>query len=81
MSVMPVMCGFLQARLQQYMVTTDEQLISLTHAIKNCPVINNSRQESQASERATVGRRLVDNVGRWRLIVLRLLLNYLISSE
>ncbi|OBS72589.1 hypothetical protein A6R68_12837 [Neotoma lepida] len=51
-----------QARLQQYMVTTDEQLISLTHAIKNCPVINNSRQESQASERATVGRRLVDNV-------------------
>ncbi|XP_028608270.1 spindle and centriole-associated protein 1 [Grammomys surdaster] len=52
----------MQARLQQYMVTTDEQLISLTHAIKNCPVINNSRQESQASERATVGRRLVDNV-------------------
>ncbi|XP_051005934.1 spindle and centriole-associated protein 1 [Acomys russatus] len=51
-----------QARLQQYMVTTDEQLISLTHAIKNCPVINNSRQESQASERAAMGRRLVDNV-------------------
>ncbi|XP_055481116.1 spindle and centriole-associated protein 1 isoform X1 [Psammomys obesus] len=51
-----------QARLQQYMVTTDEQLISLTHAIKNCPVINNYRQESQASERAPMGRRLVDNV-------------------
>ncbi|XP_040126299.2 spindle and centriole-associated protein 1 isoform X9 [Ictidomys tridecemlineatus] len=49
-----------QARLQQYMVTTDEQLISLTHAIKNCPVINNSRQESQATEReATVLRRTV----------------------
>lgn len=52
----------MQARLQQYMVTTDEQLISLTHAIKNCPVINNSRQESQAPERAAMGRRLVDNV-------------------
>ncbi|KAL6038571.1 hypothetical protein STEG23_023230, partial [Scotinomys teguina] len=51
-----------QARLQQYMVTTDEQLISLTHTIKNCPVINNSRQEGQASERAPAGRRLVDNV-------------------
>ncbi|KAL1787742.1 hypothetical protein HispidOSU_008355 [Sigmodon hispidus] len=51
-----------QARLQQYMVTTDEQLISLTHAIKNCPVINNSRQESQESERAGMGRRLVDNI-------------------
>lgn len=51
-----------QARLQQYMVSTDEQLISLTHIIKNCPVINNSRQESQASERATLGRRLMDNV-------------------
>ncbi|XP_012972354.2 spindle and centriole-associated protein 1 isoform X2 [Mesocricetus auratus] len=52
----------MQARLQQYMVTTDEQLISLTHAVKNCPVINNSRQESQASERAAMSRRLVDNV-------------------
>ncbi|XP_059132850.1 spindle and centriole-associated protein 1 [Peromyscus eremicus] len=51
-----------QARLQQYMVSTDEQLISLTHTIKNCPVINNSRQESQASERTTLGRRLMDNV-------------------
>ncbi|XP_029426212.1 spindle and centriole-associated protein 1 isoform X3 [Nannospalax galili] len=45
-----------QARLQQYMVTTDEQLISLTHVIKNYPVINNSRQESQASDRAASGR-------------------------
>lgn len=36
------------------MVSTDEQLISLTQAIKSCPVINNSRQESQAAEgRAT----------------------------
>ncbi|XP_040836407.1 spindle and centriole-associated protein 1 isoform X1 [Ochotona curzoniae] len=44
----------IQARLQQYMVSTDEQLISLTQAIKSCPVINNSRQESQAAEgRAT----------------------------
>nr|XP_012642970.1 spindle and centriole-associated protein 1 isoform X3 [Microcebus murinus] len=50
-----------QARLQQYMVTTDEQLISLTHAIKNCPVINNSRQESQASERGATGRRIMDS--------------------
>ncbi|XP_074260465.1 spindle and centriole-associated protein 1 isoform X3 [Saimiri boliviensis] len=49
-----------QARLQQYMVTTDEQLISLTHAIKNCPVINN-RQEIQASERGTTGRRVMDS--------------------
>jgi spindle and centriole-associated protein 1 len=63
------------------MVTTDEQLISLTHAIKNCPVINNSRQESQAPERAAMGRRLVDNVGRWSLIIPRLLSNYLISLE
>ncbi|XP_050004845.1 spindle and centriole-associated protein 1 isoform X2 [Alexandromys fortis] len=51
-----------EARLQQYMVATDEQLISLTHAIKNCPVINNSRQEGQASERAPMGRRLVGNI-------------------
>ncbi|XP_009198259.1 spindle and centriole-associated protein 1 isoform X2 [Papio anubis] len=49
-----------QARLQQYMVTTDEQLISLTHAIKNCPVINN-RQEIQASERGATGRRNMDS--------------------
>ncbi|XP_008561640.1 PREDICTED: spindle and centriole-associated protein 1-like, partial [Galeopterus variegatus] len=49
-----------QARLQQYMVTTDEQLISLTHAIKNCPVINN-RQESQAPERGLTSRRIMDN--------------------
>ncbi|XP_032154937.1 spindle and centriole-associated protein 1 isoform X2 [Sapajus apella] len=51
-----------QARLQQYMVTTDEQLTSLTHAIKNCPVINN-RQEIQASERGTTGRRVMDSPG------------------
>ncbi|XP_011938484.1 PREDICTED: spindle and centriole-associated protein 1 isoform X3 [Cercocebus atys] len=49
-----------QARLQQYMVTTDEQLISLTYAIKNCPVINN-RQEIQASERGATGRRNMDS--------------------
>ncbi|XP_008053661.1 spindle and centriole-associated protein 1 [Carlito syrichta] len=49
-----------QARLQQYMVTTDEQLISLTHAIKNCPVINN-RQESQASERGATAGRTMDS--------------------
>ena len=57
------------------MVTTDEQLISITHAIKNCPVINNSRQEGQASERAAMGRRPVNNIGRWRLIILILSLN------
>ncbi|XP_004675271.1 PREDICTED: spindle and centriole-associated protein 1 isoform X2 [Condylura cristata] len=50
----------IQARLQQYMVTTDEQLISLTHAIKNCPVINNST-ESQTSERGAMSGRIVDN--------------------
>nr|XP_054406217.1 spindle and centriole-associated protein 1 isoform X4 [Pongo abelii] len=49
-----------QARLQQYMVTTDEQLISLTHAIKNCPVINN-RQEIQASESGATGTRVMDS--------------------
>ncbi|KAM4889184.1 spindle and centriole-associated protein 1 isoform 2-T2 [Thomomys bottae] len=50
-----------QARLQQYMVTTDEQLISLTHAIKNCPVINNSRQESQVTERGATSRMIMEN--------------------
>uniref|UniRef100_A0A9L0SEH4 Spindle and centriole-associated protein 1 n=1 Tax=Equus caballus TaxID=9796 RepID=A0A9L0SEH4_HORSE len=49
-----------QARLQQYMVTTDEQLISLTHAIKSCPVINYNK-EIQASEAGTTSRRIVDN--------------------
>uniref|UniRef100_A0A671DLP8 Spindle and centriole-associated protein 1 n=1 Tax=Rhinolophus ferrumequinum TaxID=59479 RepID=A0A671DLP8_RHIFE len=49
-----------QARLQQYMVTTDEQLISLTHAIKSCPVINNSK-ESLAPEREPMSRRIMDN--------------------
>uniref|UniRef100_A0A8C4M2S8 Spindle and centriole-associated protein 1 n=1 Tax=Equus asinus asinus TaxID=83772 RepID=A0A8C4M2S8_EQUAS len=51
-----------QARLQQYMVTTDEQLISLTHAIKSCPVINYNK-EIQASEGGTTSRRTVDNPG------------------
>ncbi|XP_065732651.1 spindle and centriole-associated protein 1 [Phocoena phocoena] len=45
-----------QARLQQYMITTDEQLISLTHAIKNCPVINN--KESQTLERGVTSRNM-----------------------
>uniref|UniRef100_A0A4W2HU60 Spindle and centriole-associated protein 1 n=1 Tax=Bos indicus x Bos taurus TaxID=30522 RepID=A0A4W2HU60_BOBOX len=48
-----------QARLQQYMITTDEQLISLTHAIKNCPVISN--KESQALERGATSQRHIDN--------------------
>ncbi|KAF4020758.1 hypothetical protein G4228_012306 [Cervus hanglu yarkandensis] len=48
-----------QARLQQYMITTDEQLISLTHAIKNCPVISN--KESQALERGATSQRNMDN--------------------
>ncbi|XP_063081053.1 spindle and centriole-associated protein 1 isoform X2 [Cavia porcellus] len=53
----------IQARFQQYMVTTDEQLISLTHTIKNCPVINNSRQETQASasEKGATDRRAGDS--------------------
>lgn len=50
------------------MVTTDEQLISLTHAIKNCPVINN-RQEIQASERGATGRRNMDSSGECVLII------------
>ncbi|KAM5276589.1 spindle and centriole-associated protein 1 isoform 1-T4 [Hipposideros larvatus] len=49
-----------QARLQQYMVTTDEQLISLTHAIKSCPVINHNK-ESLAPERGTMNRRITGN--------------------
>ncbi|XP_025730186.2 spindle and centriole-associated protein 1 isoform X1 [Callorhinus ursinus] len=49
-----------QARLQQYMVTTDEQLISLTHAMKNCPVIK-SNKECQASERGSTSRKIIDN--------------------
>lgn len=61
----------LQARFQQYMVTTDEQLISLTHTIKNCPVINNSRQETQASasEKGATDRRAGDSPGRYILII------------
>uniref|UniRef100_G1P1Z8 Spindle and centriole-associated protein 1 n=1 Tax=Myotis lucifugus TaxID=59463 RepID=G1P1Z8_MYOLU len=49
-----------QARLQQYMVTTDEQLISITHAIKSCPVINNN-QASLAAERGATSSRIMDN--------------------
>ncbi|XP_027966390.1 spindle and centriole-associated protein 1 isoform X2 [Eumetopias jubatus] len=49
-----------QARLQQYMVTTDEQLISLTRAMKNCPVIK-SNKECQASERGSTSRKIIDN--------------------
>lgn len=48
------------------MVTTDEQLISLTHAIKSCPVINNSK-ESLAPEREPMSRRIMDNSGKWVL--------------
>ncbi|KAM6225227.1 spindle and centriole-associated protein 1 [Rhynchocyon petersi] len=51
----------IQARLQQYMVTTEEQILSLTHAIKNCPVINNNREETRASERAVINRRIMDS--------------------
>ncbi|XP_036205859.1 spindle and centriole-associated protein 1 isoform X4 [Myotis myotis] len=49
-----------QARLQQYMVTTDEQLISITRAIKSCPVINNN-QASLAAERGATSSRIMDN--------------------
>uniref|UniRef100_A0A8C3YLN2 Spindle and centriole-associated protein 1 n=1 Tax=Catagonus wagneri TaxID=51154 RepID=A0A8C3YLN2_9CETA len=48
-----------QARLQQYMIATDEQLISLTHTIKTCPVINN--KENQALERGATNRRNMDS--------------------
>ncbi|KAM8770831.1 spindle and centriole-associated protein 1 isoform 2-T2 [Rhynchonycteris naso] len=51
-----------QARLQQYMVTTDEQLLSLSQAIKSCPVINNNK-ESLATERGTTSR-IMDNPER-----------------
>ncbi|XP_006773667.1 PREDICTED: spindle and centriole-associated protein 1 isoform X2 [Myotis davidii] len=49
-----------QARLQQYMVTTDEQLISITHAIKSCPVINNN-QASLAAEKGATSSKIMDN--------------------
>ncbi|XP_047731098.1 spindle and centriole-associated protein 1 isoform X3 [Prionailurus viverrinus] len=49
-----------QARLQQYMVTTDEQLISLTHAMKNCPVIK-SNEENQATGRGSTSRKIIDS--------------------
>ncbi|XP_045142119.1 spindle and centriole-associated protein 1 isoform X3 [Echinops telfairi] len=51
----------IQSRLQQYMVTTEEQIISLTHVIKNCPVVNHSREEIQASERGVISRRIMDD--------------------
>lgn len=46
------------------MVTTDEQLISLTHAMKNCPVIK-SNKEYQASERGSTSRKMIDNLGEY----------------
>ncbi|XP_004606846.2 spindle and centriole-associated protein 1 isoform X2 [Sorex araneus] len=49
-----------QAKLQQHIVSTDEQLTSLTNAINSCPVINNNK-EKQASERLAATRRLRDN--------------------
>ena len=49
------------------MVTTDEQLISLTHAMKNCPVIK-SNEENQASERGSTSRKIIDSPGRCGLI-------------
>uniref|UniRef100_A0A4X2L254 Spindle and centriole-associated protein 1 n=1 Tax=Vombatus ursinus TaxID=29139 RepID=A0A4X2L254_VOMUR len=51
----------LQAKFQQYMVTTDEQLISLTHAIKGVPVIGSIREESVASERGVAVRSIANS--------------------
>ncbi|XP_020862795.1 spindle and centriole-associated protein 1 isoform X3 [Phascolarctos cinereus] len=51
----------LQAKFQQYMVTTDEQLISLTHAIKSVPVIGSIREESVASERGVAVRSIASS--------------------
>ncbi|XP_045439942.1 spindle and centriole-associated protein 1 isoform X3 [Pipistrellus kuhlii] len=51
-----------QARLQQYMVTTDEQLISITHAIKSCPVIGYNKA-SLAAERGATSSRIIGNPG------------------
>lgn len=50
------------------MITTDEQLISLTHAIKTCPVINN--KESQVLERGVTSRRNMDNPGEWDNVII-----------
>lgn len=47
-------------RLQQYIVPIGKQLTSLTHAIKNCPLIN-SNKGSQALERGSMGRKIIDN--------------------
>lgn len=49
------------------MVTTDEQLISLTQAMKNCPVIK-SNEESQVSERGSSSRKIIDSPGGCGLI-------------
>ena len=49
------------------MVTTDEQLISLTHAMKNCPVIK-SNEENQASGRGSTSRKIIDSPGGCGLI-------------
>ncbi|XP_051841264.1 spindle and centriole-associated protein 1 [Antechinus flavipes] len=51
----------LQAKLQQYMVTTDEQLISLAHAIKNIPVIASNREENPVSERGLAIRSIANS--------------------
>ncbi|XP_074070629.1 spindle and centriole-associated protein 1 isoform X2 [Macrotis lagotis] len=51
----------LQTKFQQYVVTTDEQLISLTHAIKNIPVIRSNREESPASERGIAIRSIANS--------------------
>ncbi|XP_007516385.2 spindle and centriole-associated protein 1 isoform X3 [Erinaceus europaeus] len=50
----------IQAKLQRYMASTDEQLKSLTQAIKNCSVVNNIN-EKQASERGVTSGRIIDN--------------------
>lgn len=49
------------------MVTTDEQLISITHAIKSCPVINNNKA-SLAAERGATSSRIIGNPGEWVLL-------------
>lgn len=48
------------------MVTTDEQLLSLTHAIKSCPMININK-ENLVSERGTLSG-IMDNPGEWVLL-------------
>ncbi|XP_068925981.1 spindle and centriole-associated protein 1 isoform X1 [Petaurus breviceps papuanus] len=51
----------LQAKFQQYMITTDEQLISLTHAIKGFAIIGSNREESLASERGVAIRSIANS--------------------